>query len=169
MRGERTAKFRKRSSKTVVNCDHFASLASLWEDSVSDNIDEEYDRLVEHLHDGARRAESLKDVKKRLSSKTPELVRQREIARAAGNNQLTSDLAKQCREAIKEDLNERRATDLAEAAEAGKSIRKARRIIIIINYETKTTSLRGADGTVTASRRAMEKFTLPKFDMPSRR
>ncbi|XGW34777.1 hypothetical protein V3C99_018637, partial [Haemonchus contortus] len=73
VRGERAAKFRKRSPKTVVNWDHFASLASLWEDSVNDNIDEEYDRLVEHLHDCARRAESLKDVKKRLSSKTLEL------------------------------------------------------------------------------------------------
>ncbi|XGW22912.1 hypothetical protein V3C99_005274, partial [Haemonchus contortus] len=28
----------------------FASLASEWEDSVIDNIDEEYNRLVEHLH-----------------------------------------------------------------------------------------------------------------------
>ncbi|VDO88222.1 unnamed protein product [Haemonchus placei] len=99
VRGERAAKFRKRSPKTVVNWDHFASLASLWEDSVNDNIDEEYDRLVEHLHDCARRAESLKDVKKRLSSKTLELIRQRGIARATGNHQQTSELAKLCREA----------------------------------------------------------------------
>nr|CDJ88010.1 endonuclease-reverse transcriptase [Haemonchus contortus] len=108
VRGERAAKFRKRSPKTVVNWDNFASLASLWEDSVNDNIDEEYDRLVEHLHDCARRAESLKDVKKRLSSKTLELIRQRGIARATGNHQQTSELAKLCREAIKEDLKERR-------------------------------------------------------------
>uniref|UniRef100_A0A7I4XT34 Reverse transcriptase domain-containing protein n=1 Tax=Haemonchus contortus TaxID=6289 RepID=A0A7I4XT34_HAECO len=152
---ERAAKFRKRSPKTVVDWDHFASFASLWEDSVNDNIDEEYDRLVEHLHDCARRAESLKDVKKRLSSKTLELIRQRGIARATGNPQQTSELAKQCREAIKEDLKERRAAVMDEAAEAGKSIRKARRNFA--NYKTKMTSLRRPDGTVTASRRAMEK------------
>ncbi|XGW02702.1 hypothetical protein V3C99_014602, partial [Haemonchus contortus] len=38
---------------------------------------------------------------------------------------------------------------------AGKSIRKARRSFA--NYKTKMTSLRRPDGTVTASRRAMEK------------
>uniref|UniRef100_A0A7I4Z8G8 Reverse transcriptase domain-containing protein n=1 Tax=Haemonchus contortus TaxID=6289 RepID=A0A7I4Z8G8_HAECO len=154
VRGERAAKSRKRSPKTVVNWDHFASLASLWEDSVNDNIDEEYDQLVEHLHDCARRAESLKDVKKRLSSKTLELVRQRGIARATGNHQQTSELAKVRREAIEEDLKERRAAVMDEAAEAGKSIRKARRNFA--NYKTKMTSLHRPDGTVTASRRAME-------------
>ncbi|XGW34773.1 hypothetical protein V3C99_018637, partial [Haemonchus contortus] len=58
-------------------------------------------------------------------------------------------------EAIKEDLKERRAAVMDEAAEAGKSIRKARRNFA--NYKTKMTSLRRPDGTVTASRRAMEK------------
>uniref|UniRef100_W6NHM3 Uncharacterized protein n=1 Tax=Haemonchus contortus TaxID=6289 RepID=W6NHM3_HAECO len=33
---------------------------NLWEDFVSDNIDEEYERLVEHLNDSARKAKSLK-------------------------------------------------------------------------------------------------------------
>uniref|UniRef100_A0A7I5EEL4 Reverse transcriptase domain-containing protein n=1 Tax=Haemonchus contortus TaxID=6289 RepID=A0A7I5EEL4_HAECO len=155
VRGERAMKFRKRSPKTSINWDHFASLASEWEDSVIDNIDEEYDRLVEHLHDCARRAESLKDVKKRLSSKALEMISQRGIARAAGNHQQTSDIAKQCREATKEDLIERRASVLADAAEARKSIRKARRSFV--NYKTKMTLLRRRDGTVTASRRAMEK------------
>uniref|UniRef100_A0A7I4Z1T2 Reverse transcriptase domain-containing protein n=1 Tax=Haemonchus contortus TaxID=6289 RepID=A0A7I4Z1T2_HAECO len=42
-----------------------------------------------------------------------------------------------------------------EAAVAGKSIRKARRSFA--NHKTKMTSLRHPDGTVTASRRAMEK------------
>nr|CDJ98096.1 hypothetical protein HCOI_02190100 [Haemonchus contortus] len=130
---ERAAKFRKRSPKTVVNWDHFASLASLWEDSVNDNIDEEYDRLVEHLHNCARKVESLQ-VTRRLSSKTLELIRQRGIARATGNHQQTSELAKLCREAIKEDLKERRAAVMDEAAEAGKSIRKARRNFA--NYKT---------------------------------
>ncbi|XGW24371.1 hypothetical protein V3C99_006072 [Haemonchus contortus] len=124
-------------------------------DSVIDNIDEEYNRLVEHLHDSATKAESLQVAKRRLSSETLELIRQRGIARAAGNYQRTSELAKLCREAIKEDLKERRAAVMDEAAEAGKSIRKARRSFA--NYKTKMTSLRRPDGTVTASRRAMEK------------
>ncbi|XGW12362.1 hypothetical protein V3C99_013233, partial [Haemonchus contortus] len=148
-------KFRKRSPKTSINWDNFAFLASKWEDSVIDNIDEEYNRLVEHLHDSATKAESLQVAKRRLSSETLELIRQRGIARAAGNYQRTSELAKLCREAIKEDLKERRAAVMDEAAEAGKSIRKARRSFV--NYKTKMTSLRRPDGTVTASRRAMEK------------
>nr|CDJ89008.1 RNA-directed DNA polymerase (reverse transcriptase) domain containing protein [Haemonchus contortus] len=148
-------KFRKRSPKTSINWDHFASLASKWEDSVIDNIDEEYNRLVEHLHGSATKAESLQVAKRRLSSKTLELIRQRGIARATGNYQQTSELAKLWREAIKEDLKERRAAVMEEAAEAGKSIHKARRSFA--NYKTMMTSLRRSDGTVTASRRAMEK------------
>ncbi|XGW03573.1 hypothetical protein V3C99_015058 [Haemonchus contortus] len=50
VRRERTVNFRKRSPKTSINWDHFASLANKWEDSVIDNIDEECNRLVEHLH-----------------------------------------------------------------------------------------------------------------------
>ncbi|ETN68646.1 hypothetical protein NECAME_05491 [Necator americanus] len=92
-----------------------------------DNIDEEYDPLVVHLHDCAKKAESFKTTKRRLSLQTLELIRQRGAARAAGNQELTSELARLCREAIKEDLKERRAEVLAEAAEAGKSIRYARR------------------------------------------
>uniref|UniRef100_A0A7I4XYF7 Reverse transcriptase domain-containing protein n=1 Tax=Haemonchus contortus TaxID=6289 RepID=A0A7I4XYF7_HAECO len=155
VRGERAMKFRKRSPKTSINWDNFASLARKWEDSVIDNIDEEYNRLVEHLHDSATKAESLQVAKRRLSSETLELIRRRGIARAAGNYQQTSELAKLCREAIKEDLEERRAADMDEAAEAGKSIRKARRSFA--NYKTKMTSLHRPDGTVTAFRRAMEK------------
>ncbi|ETN72046.1 hypothetical protein NECAME_19040, partial [Necator americanus] len=90
-----------------------------------DNIDEEYDRLVEHLHDCAKKAESSKTIKRRLSLETFELIRQRGATRA-GNQGLTSVLARLCREAIKEDIKERRA-ELAEAAEAGKSVRYARR------------------------------------------
>ncbi|VDO21623.1 unnamed protein product [Haemonchus placei] len=68
VRGERAAaKFRKRSLKTVVSYDYFASFACgeipsagiLWGDSVSDNIDEGYSRLLEHLYDCARKTESL--------------------------------------------------------------------------------------------------------------
>nr|CDJ88863.1 Endonuclease exonuclease phosphatase and RNA-directed DNA polymerase (reverse transcriptase) domain containing protein [Haemonchus contortus] len=72
-----------------------------------------------------------------------------------GNHQQTSELAKLLREAITEDPKERRAAVMDEAAEAGKSILKARRSFA--NYKTKMTSLRRPDGTVTASRRAMEK------------
>ncbi|KAK6762227.1 hypothetical protein RB195_023081 [Necator americanus] len=85
----------------------FVTLAGLWEDSAMD-IYEEYDR-------------------RRLTLETLELIRQRGEARAAGNQELKSEFARLCREAIKEDLKERRAEVLAEAAEAGKSIRYARR------------------------------------------
>uniref|UniRef100_A0A7I4YV68 Endonuclease-reverse transcriptase n=1 Tax=Haemonchus contortus TaxID=6289 RepID=A0A7I4YV68_HAECO len=61
-RGQRAMKFRKRSRKAVVNWDHLALLASMWEDSDGDNIDEVYNRLVDTF---TRKAESLKDVKKR--------------------------------------------------------------------------------------------------------
>ncbi|KAJ1358524.1 hypothetical protein KIN20_038411 [Parelaphostrongylus tenuis] len=45
---------------------------------------------------------------------------------------------------------------MAEAAEAGKYIRKAQRGFA--NYKTKMIALRYPDGTLTASRRAMEKI-----------
>ncbi|KAK6734267.1 hypothetical protein RB195_017818 [Necator americanus] len=120
---------------TTINWDLFATLAGFWEDSAMDNIDEEYDRLVEHLYDCAKKAET---------------------ARAAGNQQLTSDLARLCREAINEDLKERRAEVLAEAAEAGKSIRYAHRDFA--SRKTRMTALRNPKGTAIASRRGMEKI-----------
>uniref|UniRef100_A0A0K0CVB3 50S ribosomal protein L22 n=1 Tax=Angiostrongylus cantonensis TaxID=6313 RepID=A0A0K0CVB3_ANGCA len=73
------------------------------------------------------KAESSKVTKRRLSPETQELIRQRGIARAAGKRELTSELAKQCTQAIKEDHKERRVAVMVEAAEAGKSIRKAHR------------------------------------------
>ncbi|KAK6735544.1 hypothetical protein RB195_018638 [Necator americanus] len=100
-RAEKAAKFRERNPRTIINWNLFATLAGFWEDSAMDNIDEEYDRLVEHLHDCAKKADR--------------------------NQELTSELARLCRQAIKEDLKERRAEVLAEVAEAGKSIRYARR------------------------------------------
>ncbi|KAK6750534.1 hypothetical protein RB195_002482 [Necator americanus] len=60
------------------------------------------------------------------------------------------------REAIKEDLKERRAEVLAEAAEAGKSIRYARRDIP--SRKTRMTALQNPKGTTIASRRGMEKI-----------
>ena len=126
----------------------------MWKNSVIDNIDEKYDWLIQHLHVSAIRAECSKATKRRLSPGTLELIRQRGIARAEGNHQLTSELAKLCRKAIKEDLKERRAAVVVEAAGAGKSIRKGRRDFA--NYEAKMTALRRPDGTDTASRKAVE-------------
>ncbi|KAK6737547.1 hypothetical protein RB195_019946 [Necator americanus] len=92
------------------------------------------------FHDCAKKAESSKTTKRRLSLETLELIRQRAAARAAGNQELTSELARLCREAIKEDLKERRAEVLAEAAEAEKSIRYARRDFA--SRKTRMTALR---------------------------
>ncbi|KAK6761016.1 hypothetical protein RB195_022184 [Necator americanus] len=155
-RAEKAAKFRERNPRTTINWDLFATLAGFWEDSAMDNIDEEYDRLVEHLHGCAKKAESFKTTKRRLSLETLELIRQRGAARAAGNQELTSELARLCREAIKEDLKERKAEVLAEAAEAGKNIRYARRDFA--SRKTRMTALRNPKGTTIASRRGMEKI-----------
>ncbi|KAK6765030.1 hypothetical protein RB195_025098 [Necator americanus] len=59
-REEKAAKFRERNPRTTINWDFFATLAGFWEDSAMDNINEEYDRLVEHLHDARRRLRVLK-------------------------------------------------------------------------------------------------------------
>ncbi|KAJ1359224.1 hypothetical protein KIN20_017912 [Parelaphostrongylus tenuis] len=101
-RGEKAAKFKQRSPRTTINWDVFKSLVG---------------RLVEYLHVSAIKAESPKVTKRRLSPQTLELIRQRGIARAACNRNLTSELAKRCREAIKEDLEERRAAVMARSWE----------------------------------------------------
>ncbi|KAK6765521.1 hypothetical protein RB195_025436 [Necator americanus] len=155
-KAEKTAMFRERNSRTIINWDLFGTLAGFWEDSAMDNIDKEYDRLVEHLHDCAKKAENFKTTKRRLSLETLELIRQRGAARAAGNQELTFELARLCREAIKEDLKERRAEVLAEAAEAGKSISYAHRDFA--SRKTRMTALRNLKETATASRRGMEKI-----------
>uniref|UniRef100_A0A0K0D765 SAP domain-containing protein n=1 Tax=Angiostrongylus cantonensis TaxID=6313 RepID=A0A0K0D765_ANGCA len=102
------------------------------------------------------KAESSKVTERRLSLETLELIRQRGIARTAGNRELMSELVKQCKQPIKEDLKERRVAVMIEAAEPGKSIRKARRSIA--NYKTKMIALRRPDGTIAASRKALEKI-----------
>ncbi|KAK6744931.1 hypothetical protein RB195_011569 [Necator americanus] len=96
-RAEKAAKFRGRNPRTIINWDLFATLAGFWEDSAIDNIDEEYDRLVEHLHDCTKTAKSFKTTKRRLPLKTLKLIRQRGAARAAGNQELTSVLARLCK------------------------------------------------------------------------
>ncbi|KAK6739357.1 hypothetical protein RB195_021030 [Necator americanus] len=67
-----------------------------------------------------------------------------------------SELARLCREAIKEDLKERRAEVLAEVAEVGKGIRYARRDFA--SRKTRMIALQNLKGTTTASRRGMEKI-----------
>ncbi|KAK6734753.1 hypothetical protein RB195_018132 [Necator americanus] len=86
----------------------------------------------------------------RRNPETPKLIRQRGAALAGSNRKLTSELAKNFREGIRVDLEERRVEVLAAVVEAGKSIRYA-------NHKTKITALRTPDGTTTASRRGMEK------------
>ncbi|KAK6749289.1 hypothetical protein RB195_001720 [Necator americanus] len=87
----------ERNRRTIINWDLFATLDGFWEDSAMDNIDEEYDRLVEHLHNCVKKAESFKTTKRRLSLggfktslETLELIRRRGAARAAANQELTS-------------------------------------------------------------------------------
>uniref|UniRef100_A0A0K0DGE1 Rab-GAP TBC domain-containing protein n=1 Tax=Angiostrongylus cantonensis TaxID=6313 RepID=A0A0K0DGE1_ANGCA len=101
------------------------------------------------------KAESSKVAKRHLYPETLELIRQRGIAQVAGNRELTSELAKQCRQTIKEDLKERRAGAMVEAAEARKSVHKANRTFT--NCMTKMISLRRSGRTVTASIQALEK------------
>ncbi|KAK6726155.1 hypothetical protein RB195_004461 [Necator americanus] len=155
-RAEKAAKFGERNPRTIINWDLFATLADFWEHSETDNIDEEYDRLVEHLHDCAKKSESFKITKIRLPLETLVLIHQREAARAAGNQELMSELARLCREAINEDLKERGAELLAETAEAGKSIRFARQNFA--SRKTRMTALQNPKGTTTASRRGMVKI-----------
>ncbi|KAK6764650.1 hypothetical protein RB195_024828 [Necator americanus] len=121
-----------------------------------DNIDEGYDRLVEHLHDCTKKAECFKATKRRLSLGTLKLIRRRVAARAAGNEELTFELARLCREATREVLKERKAEVLAEAAEAGKSIRYARRDFAI--RKMRMTALRNPEEKTIASRREIEKI-----------
>ncbi|WKX89936.1 hypothetical protein Q1695_009070 [Nippostrongylus brasiliensis] len=154
-RQEKAMKFKKRGPRTLVNWDLFSSLASCWKDSAEDNIDEKYNRFIAHIRDCAQEADSPKNTLKRLSHEALELIRQRRVARTEGDYLRISELAKLCREAIKKDLKERRVAALVDAAEAGKSIRNARRGLV--NYKTKMTALLRPDGTLTSSRRAMEK------------
>ncbi|EYC00885.1 hypothetical protein Y032_0112g318 [Ancylostoma ceylanicum] len=141
--------------KSQINWDLSTTLAGFWEDTVVDNINEEYKRLIQHLRVSAKKAEGLRTTKRRLSHETLDLIRQRGAARAAGSYQLTSELARRCREAIGEVLKERRAEVLTEAAEAGRSIRNTRRDFA--NRKTKMTAFWRPDGTTSSSRRVMEK------------
>ncbi|VDO77136.1 unnamed protein product [Heligmosomoides polygyrus] len=100
-----------------------------------DNIDEEYDRFAHHLRDSAKGAEGLNTIKRRLSPDILKLIRQRGVARTSGNYQLTTELAKPCRAAIKEEFKERRAEVLAAAAEAGLSMRTRNVVLHVEGFE----------------------------------
>ncbi|EYC30235.1 hypothetical protein Y032_0005g2531 [Ancylostoma ceylanicum] len=154
-RGEKAAKYKKRSPKPTINRDLFTVLAGFWEDMVVDNIDEEHERLIQNLRDSAKKAEGSRTTKRRLSHETLELLRQRGAARATGNYKLAYELARRCREVIKGDLKERQAAMLAEAAEAGRSICNTCRDFT--KRKTKMAALRRPDGTTSLSRRAVEK------------
>ncbi|EYB97648.1 hypothetical protein Y032_0139g2142 [Ancylostoma ceylanicum] len=153
---EKAAKYKKRSPKPTINWDLFTTLAGFWGNTVVNNINEEYEKLIQHLRDSAKKAEGSKTIKRLLSHETLELIRQRGAARGTGNYQLTPKLARRCREAIKEYIEERRAAVLAEAAEAGRSIRNIRRDFA--NRKTKMSALRRPDGTTSSTRRVMEKI-----------
>ncbi|VDO93192.1 unnamed protein product [Heligmosomoides polygyrus] len=43
--GEKAAKFKKRNPRTTISWEPYTSLVGLWEDTVMDNIDEEYGRF----------------------------------------------------------------------------------------------------------------------------
>ncbi|KAE9418252.1 hypothetical protein Angca_003518, partial [Angiostrongylus cantonensis] len=46
-KGEKAAKFKNRSPRTTPKWDLFNSLLGCWEDAAVDNIDDEYDRLIQ--------------------------------------------------------------------------------------------------------------------------
>ncbi|KIH64851.1 hypothetical protein ANCDUO_04835 [Ancylostoma duodenale] len=78
---------------------------------------------IQHLRDSAKTAEGPRVTKRRLSYETFEPIRQLGAERAADNYHLTSELAKRCREEIKEDFKERRAAVLFKVTEASGSFR----------------------------------------------
>ncbi|KAK6762106.1 hypothetical protein RB195_022992 [Necator americanus] len=116
----------RKALQTNIDRELFASLVGFWKDTVMDNVDDEYERLVEHLHDCTSKAKSFKTTKSPLSPKT------------------LADT-----EATNEDLKERRAEVLAEAAR--QSIRYANRNFA--NRKTTMTALWTPDRTTTAFRR----------------
>ncbi|KAK6727232.1 hypothetical protein RB195_005129 [Necator americanus] len=132
----------------------FASLVGFWEDTVMDHIDYEYEQLVEHFHNCTRKAKSFKTTKRRLFPKTLELIRQRGVARAARNQELTSELAGLCREAIKEHLRKREKQNCWLTLQ-----RRDRTFTTPVGTLpiTTMTALRTLDGTPTALRRGIEK------------
>lgn len=92
--GAKSARFKKVSPRTDISKDPYPSLASLGEDTVTDSIEEKYDRFVNQLSDSAKEAKSLRTTKKRLPLETLAVIRQHGASQASSNYQLTSELAK---------------------------------------------------------------------------
>ncbi|KAK6755050.1 hypothetical protein RB195_013803 [Necator americanus] len=96
----------KQTPKSIIDWVLFASFVGFWKDAVTYNIDDEW--LAEHdVHDRTRKAKSFKTSKRCLYPKPLEPIRECGAARDAGTQELTSELARLCREAIKGDLKER--------------------------------------------------------------
>ncbi|ETN81695.1 hypothetical protein NECAME_08320 [Necator americanus] len=85
-----------------------------WEDAVMNNIDDEHERLVEHFREESEEFQNHQETPVSESSRTDMSA----WSCKSCNQELTSELAILCREAIKGDLKEIRAEVLAEAAEA---------------------------------------------------
>ncbi|KAK6735242.1 hypothetical protein RB195_018428 [Necator americanus] len=86
---KRLALIKRHSSSSRTIIDFFASFVGFWKDTVIDKIDDEYEPLLEHLHNCAREVKSFKTTKRRLSPETLEPISsEREVARTAGNKEL---------------------------------------------------------------------------------
>uniref|UniRef100_A0A0K0DKJ6 Kinesin-like protein n=1 Tax=Angiostrongylus cantonensis TaxID=6313 RepID=A0A0K0DKJ6_ANGCA len=84
------------------------------------------DAMLREFQDEIMRLRALleKRSKRKGRIETVELIRQRGIARVAGNSELTSEPAKQCTQAVKGDLKERRATVIVGAADIRRAMEK---------------------------------------------
>ncbi|KAK6760938.1 hypothetical protein RB195_022129 [Necator americanus] len=97
-RERKDAKFTKRTPRTIIDWELFASLVGFRGDAIMGNIDDEYERLLEHLHDCTKKANSIKTTKRRPSDETLELIRRRGAPQGARNHELTSGLARSAEE-----------------------------------------------------------------------
>ncbi|VDM64785.1 unnamed protein product [Angiostrongylus costaricensis] len=77
---EKAAKSKKNKFLKQPSTRISSLLVGCWEDAVIDNIDEGYDRVTQHLHISAMKAESAKVTKRRLSPEALERIRQYGIA-----------------------------------------------------------------------------------------
>ncbi|KAK6764437.1 hypothetical protein RB195_024671 [Necator americanus] len=94
-----------------------------------DNIDKEYDHVLENYHYCTKKVESYKTTERRLLPETLELIHQRGVGRSAGNQKLTYKLARLCR-----DREETRTRTMV--AEVG-----CRAFVVPANHKTKMTAL----------------------------
>ncbi|KAK6726333.1 hypothetical protein RB195_004571 [Necator americanus] len=93
-REEKAAKFTKRTPRTTIEWELFASFVSFWEDIFIDNIDDEYERLVEHLYGCTKKEKSFKTSKRRLPPETLELICDTELQSTKNSRRSSQDFAK---------------------------------------------------------------------------